>query len=264
MPTENQRDAEVGARRGGGSRSRRIPGRPREEETQVCSPPSPLPCGSQGRGQRTPHRPAVVSLPVLPIPKVGALGLLRDRMRRGKAKGGRAPARGPWPGPFWVASRSLCPALRARAPAEGRGAARTRPGRQPGRPQPATFSESQQNKAGTALRAGLAGVSLGARAAARPEPDRGYGYGRRGTPGGVQPGLGLGAAVHGPKVRWGSPRPREFVPPDLLPGRLEAEGKGRSGAGGEPEGPGTWGQAGSACPAWAGPALLLLLRSQLA
>lgn len=248
------RGGEVGAGPGGfqAARGKR---RPRSAPRRARCPAE---AKGEGSGPRTVQ-------PQSPFPsKVGALGLLRDRMRRGKAKGGRAPARGPWPGPFWVASRSLCPALRARAPAEGRGAARTRPGRQPGRPQPATFSESQQNKAGTALRAGLAGVSLGARAAARPEPDGGYGYGRRGTPGGVQPGLGLGAAVHGPKVRWGSPRPREAVPPDLLPGRLEAEGKGRSGAGEEPEGPGTWGQGGSACPAWAGPALLLLLRSQLA
>ena len=88
------------------------------------------------------------------------------------------------------------------------------------------------------LRAGLAGVSLGAREAARPDPDRGYG--RRGTPGGVQPGLGLGAAVYGPKVRRGSPRPREAVPPDLLPGRLEAEGKGWSGAGGRGENLRVW------------------------
>lgn len=122
MPTENQRGAEAAARRGAGSQSRWIPGRPLEGETQVCSTPSPLPCGSHGRGRRTPHRPAAVS-PSCPSPKWarwvsaweseaggGATGrgaqLAGPRggwTRRGKAKGGQAPAPGPPPGPYgWL------------------------------------------------------------------------------------------------------------------------------------------------------------------
>lgn len=151
--------------------------------------------------------------------------------RRGEAKGGRAPAPGPPAWPVGGPPRSLCPALRAGAPAEGRRAARTRPGKQPGRPQPAPFSESQQNKAGTALRAGLAGVSLRARAAACPEPDRGWG--RRGPQAVCSRTLGWVLRCKAPKSGGDPPGPKRLYPQTCSRGGWRLKGKAREPGGRE-------------------------------
>lgn len=154
--------------------------------------------------------------------------MLSSRGRAGAGRGGGRPrVAEPRPrGPRLagrVAPRSLCPALRAGAPAEGRRAARTRPGKQPGRPQPASFSESQQNKAGTALRAGLAGVSLRARAAACPEPDRGCG--RRGPQAVCSRTLAWVLRCKAPKSGGDTPGPKKLYPQTCSRGGWRLKGK---------------------------------------
>ena len=85
---------------------------------------------------------------------------------------------------------------------------------------PAAFSESQQNKARTALRAGQAGVSLGASAAVQVRPDLGRlwtaaaggGDPERVCDRSIQRGLGPGAVCQGgcggrPQIRAGTPGP---------------------------------------------------------
>lgn len=83
---------------------------------------------------------------------------------------------------------------------------------------PTAVSESQQDEARTALRAGQAGVSLGARAAVRPDLGRlwtaaaGGGDPERLCGRASQRGLGLGAVCQGrcggrPRIRAGTPGP---------------------------------------------------------